>query len=160
MSVLALDCFSAFETGIFFPEFSSAEFGGFGSRRLISQSFLGAKAPLQPWFVKKTAFFSAKAQSCKKLRFLRYSAKQNSWIVCRLTPWNSARCFRIQRKLNSGLWLGAFGKVWLFRCQSGIRGLWLGAFGKSGFFRCQSRSSRLTLLPLETPVLPTAVCKS
>ena len=42
--------------------------------------------------------------------------------------------------LNSGLWLGAFGKVWLFRCQS--------------------RSFRPTLLPLETPVLPTAVCKS
>ena len=40
--------------------------------------------------------------------------------------------------LNSGLWLGAFGKVWLFRCQSGIRGLWLTAFGKSEFFRCQS----------------------
>ena len=40
--------------------------------------------------------------------------------------------------LNSGLWLGAFGKVWLFRCQSGIRGLWLEAFGRSGFFRCQS----------------------
>ena len=40
--------------------------------------------------------------------------------------------------LNSGLWLGAFGKVWLFRCQSGIRELWLGAFGKSEFFRSQS----------------------
>ena len=59
-------------------------------------------------------------------------------IVCRFSLWNSARCFRIQRKLNSGLWLGAFGKVWLFRCQSGIRGLWLGAFGKKRFFRCQS----------------------
>ena len=33
--------------------------------------------PLQPWFVKETAFFSAKAQKLKN------SAKQNSWIVCR-----------------------------------------------------------------------------
>ena len=41
-----------------------------------------------------------------------------------------------------GLWLGAFGKVWLFRCQSGIRELWLEAFDKSEFFRCQSRSFR------------------
>ena len=33
--------------------------------------------PLQPWFAKDTAFFSAKAQKLKN------SAKQNSWIVCR-----------------------------------------------------------------------------
>ena len=29
-----------------------------------------------------------------------------------------AGCVRIQRKLNSGLWLTVFGKSWLFRCQS------------------------------------------
>ena len=40
MPVLALECFSAFETGIFFR--------GFGLRRLVSQSFFGAKAPLDP----------------------------------------------------------------------------------------------------------------
>ena len=74
---------------------------GFGSRRLISQSFLGAKAPLDP-----------------RTPFLFFATG------------------------GLGLWLGAFGKVWLFRCQSGIRGLWLTAFDKSEFFRCQSRSSR------------------
>ena len=52
-------------------------------RLLISQGFLGTKAPLQSGFAKDTVFLSAKTQSCKKLRFLRYSAKQNSWIVCR-----------------------------------------------------------------------------
>ena len=61
---------------------------GFGLGLLRSQGFIGAKAsldplcralwhgalfwqPLQPWFVKETAFFFAKAQNCKKLRFLR-----------------------------------------------------------------------------------------
>ena len=29
---------------------------------------------------------------------LKNSAKQNSWRVCRFSPWNLARCFRIQRK--------------------------------------------------------------
>ncbi|MBO8457714.1 MAG: hypothetical protein IAA81_05740 [Spirochaetes bacterium] len=33
---------------------------------------------------------------------LKNSAKQNSWRVCRFSPWNLARCFRIQRKLDSG----------------------------------------------------------
>ena len=37
----------------------------------------------------------------------------------------------------------AFGKVWLFRCQSGIRGLWLVTFGKLGLFRCQSTFATL-----------------
>ena len=32
--------------------------------------------------------------------------------------WNRHFDCRIQRKLNSGLWRTAFGKVWLFRCQS------------------------------------------
>ena len=41
---------------------------------------------------------------------LKNSAKQNSWRVCRFSPWNLARCFRI--------WLGAFGKAGFFRCQS------------------------------------------
>ena len=41
---------------------------------------------------------------------LKNSAKQNSWRVCRFSPWNLARCFRI--------WLGVFGKAGFFRCQS------------------------------------------
>ena len=45
-------------------------------RLLISQGFLGAKAPLQSGFAKDTVFLSAKAQKLKN------SAKQNSWIVC------------------------------------------------------------------------------
>ena len=95
-------------------------------------------------FCQKTAFLSAKAQKLKN------SAKQNSWTVCRFSLWNvfpplkPAFFSPNSAPLNSGLWLGAFGKVWLFRCQSGIRGLWLEAFDKSGFFRCQSRSSRLS----------------
>ena len=73
----------AFETGVFFPEFSSAEFGGFGSRRLISQSFLGAKAPLQSVFAKDTAFLSAKAQNSRirRSRILGQYAGFSLWNV-------------------------------------------------------------------------------
>ena len=80
---------------------------------------------------------------CKGTK-LQNSAKQNSGRVCRFSLWNvfpplkPAFFFPNSAPLNSGLWLGAFGKVWLFRCQSGIRGLWLTAFDKSEFFRCQS----------------------
>ena len=48
----------------------------------------------------------------------------NSGMVCRFPPWYAfspvepAICIRIQRKLNSGLWLTAFDKSGLFRCQS------------------------------------------
>ena len=38
--------------------------------------------------------------------------------------------------------------------------LWLTAFGRSWLYRCQSRSFRPTFLPLETPVLPTALCQN
>ena len=71
-----------------------------------------------------------------------------SATFCDCLPVSALECFSAygtgiffpnSAPLNSGLWLGAFGKVWLFRCQSGIRGLWLTAFDKSGFFRCQSR---------------------
>ena len=129
----------------------------FGLGRLVSNGFLCSKAPLQPGFAKKTAFFSAKAQKRKN------SAKQNSWIVCRFSPWNvfppmkPAFFSPNSAPLNSGLWLVAFGKAGLFRCQSTpgppmlcfliwnrqsvsefsvswIRRLWLGAFGKVGAF--------------------------
>ena len=77
-------------------------------------------------------------------------------VVCRFPPWNvfpplkPAFFFPNSAPLNSGLWLTAFGRSGLFRCQSGIRGLWLGAFGKSGLFRCQSRSFRPAFwLPLQ-----------
>ena len=63
---------------------------------------------------KKTAFFSAKAQN-PRIRRSRILG-----IVCRLTYWNVFR-------------------LWNRRSDSG---LWLGAFGRSGFFRCQSRSFR------------------
>ena len=66
-----------------------------------------------------TAF--ASGNSCfisSPVQKLKNSAKQNSWTVCRFSLWNSARCFRIQRKLTSGLWLGAFGKKRIFMCQS------------------------------------------
>ena len=69
--------------------------------------------------VDMTAF--ASENSCfisSPVQKLKNSAKQNSWIVCRFSLWNSARCFRIQRKLNSGLWLGAFGKKRIFMCRS------------------------------------------
>ena len=95
---------SLFEIGILITEFSVSGIRGFGSRLLIGQGFLGAKAgfggfglgllgcqsrsfrpvllpPLQSCFAKDTAFFSAKAQKLKN------SAKQNSWIVCRFSPW-------------------------------------------------------------------------
>ena len=57
-----------------------------------------------------------------------------------------------------GLWLGAFGRSRLYRCQS-APGPPMPCFVARSFGG-QSRSFRPTLLPLETPVLPTAVCKS
>ena len=114
---------------------------GFGLRLLISQGFLGAKAghPDQR-FGTGTALPCANAL-CQNSR-IRLSP--NSGTVRRFPPWNvfpplkPAFFFPNSAPLNSGLWLGAFGKVWLFRCQSGIRGLWLTAFGKLGLFMCQS----------------------
>ena len=38
----------ALELGTLFPNSAQAEFAGFGSRRLIGQGFLDAKAPLDP----------------------------------------------------------------------------------------------------------------
>ena len=65
--------------------------------------------PLQPCFAKDTAFFFAKAQNCKKLRFLRYSAFAEFWVQFagfRLGMFfrlrNRQFVSRIQRKLNSG----------------------------------------------------------
>ena len=93
---------------------------------------------------------------CKSSR-IRHSP--NSGTVRRFSLWNvfpplkPAFFFPNSAPLNSGLWLGAFGKVWLFRCQSGIRGLWLTAFDKSEFFRCQSRSSRPTFWHRNRPAL-------
>ena len=40
-------------------------------------------------------------------------------------PWTPVRRFFFFATGGLGLWLGAFGKVWLFRCQSGIRGFGL-----------------------------------
>ena len=141
--------------------------------------------------LKKLRFSLQRHKSCKKLRFLRYSAKPNSGTVCRLMAWNvfppmePAICIRIQRKLNSGLWLGAFGKVWLFRCQSTPGSpvpcysyLQPGFAKKTAFFSAKAQSCkklrflrysakqnswivcRFPLLRLETPVLATAMSKS
>ena len=63
-----------------------------------------------------------------------------------LTDFGKVWLFRCQSGIRR-LWLTDFGKVWLFRCQSGIRRLWLGAFGKVWHFMFQSRSFRPTLLP-------------
>ena len=94
---------------------------------------------------------------CKGTKAQEFSESRILGIVCRFSPWNvfppmkPAFFFPNSALLNSGLWLGAFGKVWLFRCQSGIRRLWLTAFGKAKLFRCQSRSFRLTFwLPLQS----------
>ena len=96
--------------------------------------------------------------SLQRHKSSRIRHSPNSGTVRRFSLWNvfpplkPAFFFPNSAPLNSGLWLGAFGKVWLFRCQSGIRGLWLlfrcqsgirglwlTAFGKSGLFICQSR---------------------
>ena len=63
-----------------------------------------------------------------------------------LTAFDKSGLFRCQSGIR-WLWLEAFDKSGLFRCQSGIRWLWLEAFDRSGFFWCQSRSFRPTLLP-------------
>ena len=57
---------SLFDAGVLINEFSVSWIRGFGSRLLISQGFLGAKAPLQSVFAKDTAFLSAKAQKLQK----------------------------------------------------------------------------------------------
>ena len=162
MSVLALECFSAFETGNLYPNSAQAEFVGFGSQRLVrygfldakaefggfgswlleSHGFLCAKAPLRPGFAKKTAFLSAKAQNSRIRRsrilglyadFLFYQqpcAKAQEFCKAEFLDSMSVlalECFSAfetgiffpnSAPLNSGLWLGAFGKVWHFRCQS------------------------------------------
>ena len=137
-------------------------------RRLVSWGFLGAKAGRPDRAARRVEesfsalekqgklYFFKSSQTSRERRFgslcnqvlpktLRFSLQRHktakSCAFCDSLPVlalelgtphpNSA-------PLNSGLWLGAFGKVWLFRCQSGIRGLWLEAFGKKRFFRCQS----------------------
>ena len=62
-------------------------------------------------------------------------------------PWTPVRRFFFFATGGLGLWLEAFDKLGLFRCQSGIRGLWLTTFGKLGLFMCQSRSFRPTFWP-------------
>ena len=64
-------------------------------------------------FLPKTLRFSL-----QRHKTWEFGLRRIPGIICRFSPWNLARCFRIQRKLNSGLWLGAFGKQGLFRCQS------------------------------------------
>ena len=83
--------------------------------------------PLRPGFAKDIAFLSAKAKSfrirhspnsgtvrrfpvlptpcAKTAKSCAFCVIRRSRIlrtVCRFSLWNSARCFRIQRKLNSG----------------------------------------------------------
>ena len=69
----------------------------------------------------------AAGNSCftnSRVQKLKNSAKQNSWIVCRFPPWYAfspvepAFFFPNSAPLNSGLWLGAFGKKRIFMCQS------------------------------------------
>ena len=98
-------------------------------RLFVSNGFFCAKAPLRPGFAKKTAFLSAKAQKLQNSAFAEF------WDSM---PVLALECFSAYGTSVLGLWLGAFGKLGLFRCQSGIRGLWLEAFGKLGLFRCQS----------------------
>ena len=96
--VLALECFSAYGTGGLYPNSAQGEFWGFGLRLLISQGFLGAKAGHSDQrFGTGTALPCANAL-CQNLRIRRSRILR---IVCRFSLWNSARCFRIQRKLNS-----------------------------------------------------------
>ena len=83
---------------------------GFGLGLLGGQGFIGAKAPLdplcralwhrasfwqplQPWFVKETAFFFAKAQNCKKLGFLRQFAgfRFGAFLVVQEWGWRTSR---------------------------------------------------------------------
>ena len=78
-----------------------------------------------------------------------------------------AICIRIQRKLNSGLWLVAFGRSGFFRCQSTFA---IRFCLRNCVFLCKGTKlqkaalfaivCRFPLLRLETPVLATALCKS
>ena len=92
--------------------------------------------PLQPWFVKETAVFLCKGTKPEN------SAKPNSRTVCRFpllrleTPiLSTALCksSRIRRKPNSGT-VRRFSPL----KPAFFSGLWLGAFGRSRLYRCQS----------------------
>ena len=80
LPVFALECFSANETGVL-----GLWLEGFGKSGLFMCQSQSSRPtllpPLQPWFVKETAFFSAKAQKLKN------SAKPNSRTICRFPPW-------------------------------------------------------------------------
>ena len=68
--------------------------------------------PLQPWFVKKTAFFSAKAKSSRILQ----SRILGEFAGSRLGTWHAVSEFSVS--WIRGLWLEAFGKAGLFGYQS------------------------------------------
>ena len=82
----------------------------------------------------KTLRFSLQRhKSCKKLRFLRYSAKQNSWIVCRFP---------------------------LLHLETHVLATALCKSSRIRRSRILGTVCRFPLLRLETPVLATALCKS
>ena len=87
-------------------------------------------------FLPKTLRFSLQRHKTREFGLRRIPG-----IICRFSLWNSAGCVRI--------WLGAFGKAGLFRCQSGIRGLGLTVFDKKRLFRCQSRIRGFWLVALD-----------
>ena len=95
--------------------------------------------PLQPWFVKETAFFFAKAQKLQKAALFA--------IVCRfpllrlethVLPIALCKSTRIRLVPNSGDSLPVFALECFSAFDTGGLGLWLGAFGRSRLYRCQS----------------------
>ena len=83
----------------FFRQWNWRAVSGFGSGLLVSSGFLCAKAPLQPWFAKDTAFFSAKAQNSR----IRLASNSRNSL-----PVSLLECFRAfgSRRAVSGFGLG------------------------------------------------------
>ena len=105
--------------------------------------------PLQPWFVKETAFFFAKAQN------LRIRLAPNSWdcyagfcvaqsfvLASKYSCLAQTPCAKTAKSWAFCDSLPVSDLVCVFAFDTGGLGLWLGAFGKSGLFMCQRLSSR------------------
>ena len=118
LPVFALVCFFAFDTG-----------------------GLGLWQPLQPWFVKETAFFFAKAQN------LRIRRSRILGIVCRFSPWYA---FLPLIPAVWGFGLGLLGGQGFIGAKASLDPLCRALWHRASFWQpLQTRSSKGTAFFLE-----------